>query len=183
MRLFRPRLFRPHRERKVVSARLLRPHRGRKAVSALSRCAVFHLEYHICSGIVKKKYLHCNSRPIITNTTNSNCQSNVVNAILSPDRMMPLHTRGLGSGSDWTFVKFGLGLGPRRHVGRCLRPVEHQGACLRLTFIKWVDAVFIASPNQLFILHSSPVTILCHFGSSEIPIPHLIVWAGYISNV
>ena len=56
------RLFRPHRERKAVSARLFRPHRGRKAVSALSRCAVSHLECHICRsqfGIVKEKYRHC----------------------------------------------------------------------------------------------------------------------------
>ena len=74
LRLFRPhrerkavsvRLLRPHRGRKAVSAsvRLLRPHRGRKAVSALSRCAVSHLECHICRsrfGIVKKKYRHCN---------------------------------------------------------------------------------------------------------------------------
>ena len=73
LRLFRPhrerkavsvRLLRPHRGRKAVSAsvRLLRPHRGRKAVSALSRCAVSHLECHICRsqfGIVKEKYRHC----------------------------------------------------------------------------------------------------------------------------
>ena len=155
MRLFRPRLFRPHRERKVVSARLLRPHRGRKAVSALSRCAVSHLEYHICSGIVKKKYLHCNSRPIITNTTNSNCQSNVVNAILSPDRMMPLHTRGLGSGSDWTFVKFGVGFGPRRHVGRCLRSVEHQGDSHSSS--GWMQcSSHLQTSSSFFTRHPSP---------------------------